>query len=166
MLRTILLSLALTACSVQAVPPKAVAQSPRYVVLDDYVRERLAADWDAAQRSDTVQVERAYCVKWQLDIWAGERAYRVTQIDAATVQDATPSTIRFTCPPGPNTAQLHVHPNHTCVTSGGPCWRSGPYAWQCIASDQDVRYLEGIGEPFGLVQCDTRAVVAFFPRRR
>lgn len=166
MLRTLVLAACLTACSIQSVPPKAAAQSPRFAVLDDYVRERLAADWRTAQQGERVQVERAYCLRWQLDIWAGEPAYRVTQIDTAVVDEATPGTIAFHCPRGPNTAQLHVHPNHTCVTLHGPCWKDGPYAWQCMPSDQDQYWLDQNGDEFSLVQCDEHATVAFFPRRR
>lgn len=164
-MRSLLLATLLCACSVQAYPPKAAAQTPRFAIMDDYVRERLAAEWRTAQEGKAVQRERAYCLRYQLDIWAGEPAYRVTQIDTAHMIDATVQSASFTCPEGPDRAQLHVHPNHTCVSITGPCWKSGPYAWQCLPSDQDKLWLLSTGDAFSMVQCDEHAIVAFFPRQ-
>ena len=163
-MRALLLAALLTACTVY--PPQARAQTPRFVVLDDYVRERLAADWRAAQGANAaVQHERAYCLGYQLDFWGGELSYRVTQLEPAKERFSTVHSIAFECPKGEGRAELHVHPPTTCAGEDGPCWLGGPYGYQCLASDQDYRYLALIGEPWGLVQCDEHAIVTFFAPR-
>jgi hypothetical protein len=137
-------------CSpVQLVPREAAAQSQpadttqiRFVILDDYVRDFLASDWDLHAK-DPIILERGYCLGWQLDFWAGEMTYRVTQISRPDSVDAKPSSISFSCTgryPG-HLAQLHVHPPQTCATRKGPCWNGGPYAYQCQPSDQDQAWL-------------------------
>jgi uncharacterized Fe-S cluster protein YjdI len=134
--------------------------APRFVVLDDYIREYLGEEWDK-HAGDTIKLERGYCVRWQYDIWAREKAYRVTQIFPAEVLEAQPSEIVFSCPPGKNGAEIHVHPPQTCIN--GDCWNGGPYAWQCLPSDADRNYLLWAMQPFGLVQCDRNAIRFYFP---
>lgn len=133
---------------------------PRFVIMDDYVREYLAAEWDK-HKTDSLQIERGYCIRWQYDIWARELAYRVTQIDTAETIAADPSSIDFICPTSRNMAEIHIHPATTCIK--GYCWNEGPYARQCAPSDEDRKYLIWAGQPFGMVQCDTRAFVYYFP---
>ena len=139
----------------------------RFVVLDDYVRDILARDWDAHSR-DTVLLERGYCLGYQLDFWAGEIAYRVTQISAADSVSADSSSISFSCT-GKFTghlAELHVHPPTSCLGAYGPCFRGGPYAFQCKESDQDLRWLAGKRQPFAMIQCSREAVIYFLATSR
>lgn len=143
-------------------PPEVEYAGPvRFAVLDDHVRQRLAADW---VRADTaaVPIERAYCLRWQKDVWAGEAAYRVTAIAAPdSVLEAGVDFIAFTCPTDADVATLHIHPPTTCI--GGACWKGGPYAYQCLPSDQDYVALRWRRDAFAMVQCDRHAVVAYFP---
>lgn len=57
-------------------PHAASVQRPRFVVLDDYIREALAQEWERHAKDSPI-MERIYCVKYQRDYWAGESAYRV-----------------------------------------------------------------------------------------
>ena len=134
---------------------------PRFVIMDDWVRDYLAAEWDK-HKADSVQLERGYCLRFQLDVWAQELAYRVTQISQPdSVTYAGPSEIEFFCTPAPNMAEIHVHPATTCVN--GYCWNEGPYARQCLPSDADRRYLVRAKQPFGMVQCAREGSVFYFP---
>jgi hypothetical protein len=139
----------------------------RFVVMDDYVRATLAADWDAHSK-DALLVERGYCLGYQLDFWAGELAYRVTQIsppEPDSVSEAGPSQIGFSCQgkfPG-HLAELHVHPASSCLGPDGPCFRGGPYAWQCKESDQDMAWLNWIHQQFSMIQCSREGVIYFLP---
>lgn len=145
-------------------PPTDSLPHIRFVVMDDYVRDGLSKDWDAHVK-DSVLLERGYCLGYQLDFWAGEIAYRVTQISAPDSVSAGSSSIRFSCEgkfPG-RLAELHVHPATSCLSSDGPCFRGGPYAWQCKESDQDARWLAGKGQPFSMIQCSREGVVYFLP---
>lgn len=147
-------------------PPADSLPQIRFAVMDDYVRDVLAADWDAHSKDRTL-LERGYCLGYQLDFWAGELAYRVTQIsypDPDSTQ-AGPSGIRFSCDgkfPG-HLAELHVHPASSCLGPDGPCFKGGVYAWQCKESDQDARWLAWIGQPFSMIQCSREGVIYFLP---
>ena len=135
----------------------------RFVIMDDYIRQKLASDWDRHLNDHPIK-ERAYCLRYQLDIWAGEVSYRVTQLaDADTVIEADRTGIQFKCNPGVNVAELHVHPDQTCLTDDGPCWPGGPYSHQCIPSDADVRRLEHYGYKFSMVQCARDAEIFYWP---
>jgi hypothetical protein len=162
-MRNLLLALALLATPVashcQVAPP---VDSVQYAIMDDYVREYLIADWDKHAK-DPIILERAYCLKYQLDFWADGLAFRVTQIEPATVFVATNASIEYSCPPGPNRAELHVHPPQTCAGPDGPCWAGGPYAYQCLASGGDKQTLVHYKEKFGMIQCSREAVVTFWP---
>jgi hypothetical protein len=138
------------------------APRPRFVVMDDYVREYLAKEWD---KNQTLPLhERGYCLRFQLDFWADEVAYRVTQISEPDNSDASTHDIDFTCPKklGEVIAEVHIHPAQTCA-SETQCWPGGIYGYQCLPSDADRRYLKFAGQPFGMVQCDRKAVVFYFP---
>lgn len=135
----------------------------RFAIMDDYVRDTLAADWDK-HANDSTLLERGFCLKWQYDIWAGEKAYRVTQIARPNSVNATVDEIGFRCPV--NAVEIHIHPAQTCLNSSGladSCWRGGPYAYQCLPSDQDRAYLAGhLEQAFAMVQCSREGVVAYF----
>lgn len=136
---------------------------PRFVIMDDYIREFLAEEWDAyAQKPALNKLERGYCLRWQYDIWAGEIAYRVTQISQPdTVIEATNNGIMFRCKSGKPNAAIHIHPETTCID--GYCWNEGPYARQCAPSDSDRNNLIWKGHEFGMVQCARDASVFYFP---
>lgn len=136
---------------------------PRFAIMDDYVRQILIEDWDLHAK-DSIPLERGYCLQYQLDFWAQEIAYRVTQITAATPTDVGSSYIAFKCPAGPNRAELHVHPATSCLGEDGPCFRGGPYAYQCLESDADTRWLNHSGELFSMIQCSREAVITFWPK--
>lgn len=137
---------------------------PRYAIMDDYVRERLGREWDA-HLTDRPMLERGFCLAWQLDEWAGEPAFRVTQIARPDSVEATVSTIHFVCPKGTNVVELHVHPPQSCVDDQ-LCWAGGTYAYQCLPSELDINYLNAHPQQaFAMVQCDRHAIIAYFPRR-
>lgn len=140
--------------------PAPSVQRPRFVVLDDYIREALAKDWER-HATDTPILERIYCVRYQRDYWAGESAYRVTELVAGDSVRNEPTRSYIACPRGFGNAVLHTHPPQTCDQT--QCYPSGPYSYQCLPSDDDRAFLLWRGDEFGLVQCDTRAVVSYFP---
>lgn len=161
-----LLFFALLALIVSASPThcQTASDSIQYVIMDDYVRDFLIADWDA-HAADPMILERAYCLSYQRDFWADGRAYRITQIAKAETVRATNSSIQYICPTGAGHADLHVHPPQTCAGETGPCWAGGPYAYQCLASAQDQYTLEHFGQPFAMIQCSREAVITFWPRK-
>jgi hypothetical protein len=142
----------------------AQAMKPRFVIMDDYIRAQLAADWDAHSK-DHIKLERAYCLRYQYDVWAGEVAYRVTQISKPdSVTDADPSSILFYCPAGTQ-AEIHIHPQQTCVEKKDEsyvCWDGGPYANQCLPSEADRYRVTWLKEEFGMVQCGRESTVFYF----
>lgn len=143
-------------------PPSAssVTPRPRFVVLDDYIRDALAAEWERHAKDSPI-LERIYCVKYQRDYWAGEPAYRVTQIMAGDSAWGAPTHSYIVCPKGFGNAVIHTHPPTTCDPGG--CYPNGPYSYQCLPSDDDIGFVRWRGDEFGLVQCDTRAVVTYWP---
>jgi hypothetical protein len=138
------------------------ARAQHIVVFDDHVRALLNAEWDAHAK-DPYQSERAYCVRYQLDTFADEFAYRVTDIDRAIVLQADQNRISFDCPiHSAYMALLHVHPPATCAPNG-ECVLGGAYAYQCFSSPQDDYTLLATHHKFGLIQCDRNAVISFWP---
>jgi hypothetical protein len=136
----------------------------RFAIMDDHVRDTLIAAWDKMTKSDTTLLEYGFCLKWQYDIWAGEKAYRATQISRPTNMVSNWIGTSYTCPKGDRVAEVHIHPPQTCADEEGTdCWRGGPYAYQCLPSDQDQRYLLYSGQAFGFVQCSREGIVAYFP---
>ena len=137
---------------------------PRFAIMDDYIRDSLAADWDRHEHDPAI-LERAYCLWYQRDIWGGEWAWRVTRITASdSVWGVTTHSIGFGCTgakPGAMVATLHVHPDQTCL--GDECYRGGPYAYQCLPSDNDRAFLQWRGEAFGMVQCGRESIVTYWP---
>lgn len=163
-LRTMLLALGMLTLVTVSTSAQA-ARKPRLVIMDDYIRAILIKDWDA-HLHDKIKLERAYCLRWQYDIWAGEKAYRVTQIFAPDSVDADEHSIYFVCPKDADIAELHVHPQQTCVedriTGALDCWDGGPYAWQCLPSDDDRERTKWLDHPFDYVQCTREGVVFYF----
>jgi hypothetical protein len=139
----------------------APAPPPHIVTVDPIVRELLAALWDD---STTTQPERAYCIAYVITTAWGHTAYRVWAIAPAVTVAADPYHITADCPRGPNIALLHVHTPTTCDTTGRRCVIGGPDAYECFASEPDDLMLLESGDPFGLIQCDRRAIIAFYRR--
>jgi hypothetical protein len=141
------------------------APAQEYVILSEVVKNRLAADWDKVAKNPQ-QHERAYCVAFTRVSWIGEPTYKVIDIVRPdTVVMSSPNEIAFVCPPELDGAALHTHPPTTC-DGDGKCVLEGELARQCFPSPRDRAMLEKSGDPFGLIQCDRRAVIFFFPRSR
>jgi hypothetical protein len=150
------------ACAIAITRP---APAQEYVILSEAVKNRLATDWDKVAKNP-MQTERAYCVAFTRGEWLGEPTYRVIDIvKPDTVLHATPNEISFVCAAEVDGAALHVHPPTTC-DSNGKCVLEGELARQCFPSPRDRAMLDKSGDPFGLIQCDRRAVIFFFPRQR
>jgi hypothetical protein len=142
--------------------PREPVQAQHIVVFDDYVRAKLAADWDKDAKNPYAN-ERAYCVRYQKDVFADEFAYRVTEIEDAKVLESGTSQIVFDCPTKTdNMALLHTHPASTC-SPNGKCELGGAYAYQCFSSPTDDRTLVRSHHKFGLIQCDRNAIISFWP---
>jgi hypothetical protein len=147
-------------------PPSFYEPMPkiRFVIMDDYIRAILIRDWDA-HANDTNILERGHCLGYQIDFFAGEPAYRVTEISEPDSVVATVASIGFSCKgryPG-HMAEMHSHPPTSCEGPRGPCFKGGAYAYQCAPSDQDIRWLNGTGDPFSIIQCSREATIFWFP---
>jgi len=139
------------------------AQSPPHLVqFDNWVRDYLAAEWDA-HAPDSVKYERAYCLTFQRDYVWGMAGYRVTKVDRAKVIDSTETAIYFECPRG--AASLHIHPAQTSYPDGTR-EDLGPDSYECFPSGQDERVLTASGDIFAVVQCDRRALIVYWPLSR
>jgi hypothetical protein len=136
-----------------------------FIVMDDYVRDYLAAEWDL-HAHDNPKLERGYCLGWQLDNVGGQLVYRITQVSPATNQVATPESIDFTCKDRyAQLSELHVHPWQTCArTKAGDvyCFSGGSFAAQCKESPDDRRYLSHTSQPFHMVQCGRDGIIWYF----
>lgn len=135
----------------------------RFGVVSPEVREQLAQDWDRHQYDDPY-LERGFCGYIELGKWGGELAYivtRVTQPDTVIGQP-TNGGIQFQCKAW-NSVPIHVHPPRNCPTKNGPCTKDGPYAYQCLASDTDRQMLNYFDFVFGVVQCERKALVTYWP---
>lgn len=134
---------------------------PRFWVVDDAVWQVLDQDW-----SDTsvAQPERGYCVAYVIDSTLAAPTYHLWAVVRAPMESAGPMRSRFECPEGPGFARLHTHPVSTDWADGGPRRLGGPEANECFPSDMDRLSLVATGEPVGFVQCDRRAIVAYWPR--
>jgi hypothetical protein len=139
------------------------AHAQRIVVLDDAVREVIARDWDK-RAADPYQAERAYCLRYKLDVFVDEIAYRVTGITPAQTFSAGHSDITYVCAVSAHSATLHVHTPASCDPETAKCTLEGAYARQCFPSDIDTQALNERGEPFGLVQCDRKAAIFYWPK--
>ena len=147
-----------------ALAPESPVQQPRYLILDQHVRNVLAADWDAHAK-DTAEVERAYCITFQQDVWiTAEWVWRVTEISPATdLEDVTPHSVTFRCPfDQPNVTGLHVHPFASCI-SDTDCVKGGSLSAQCFPSPTDRQSLVALHKPFIVIQCGRDAWVPVYP---
>lgn len=163
----LLLGLIVAACSTTPAFAQTIF-SPRYVAVEDGVRDWLARDWDA-HLNEWPMLERGRCVEWRYTAFAGEVGYYVVGLTLpAQVDTVGPLVVGFQCPQGPNRSALHTHLPVSCdrIPSGVTCAREGKYAYFCAPSDQDRAWLRETGYPFGLIQCDRHAVVFFFPEKR
>lgn len=144
--------------------PTPLPPHQRYVILDQHVKNVLAADWDA-HANDPAEVERAYCITFQQDVWiSAEWVWRVTEIAPATdLTDVTPHSVTFRCPfDQPNVTSAHLHPLASCI-SDTDCVKGGSLSGQCFASDTDRESLRRLGKPFALVICDRNTAIAYYP---
>lgn len=135
-------------------------EAPHYVVVDDAVRELLAATWDDVHAD---QHERAYCLAYVVDSAWGQTVYRVWAASPAIVVESHPTSITSRCPRGPAIALLHTHPPATC-SDPADCRLGGVNAYECFPSVIDELTLLQSREPFNLVQCDRHALVPYWPR--
>lgn len=141
------------------------ARTPAYVFIDDVVRTKLAKDWDQHAK-DPYQAERGYCVRYDTAPFADDSAYHVFAIDTpAKTTSASPDAVVYYCPAGPGYASLHVHTPTTCE-SETECVLGGSEAYECFPSRHDQKELDGSIDPFGLIQCDRKAVVFYFPKTK
>lgn len=152
---------------VGAVRP-ADAQAVRLGVVMDGPRQELAQYWSDL---DPHQVERAYCVvDWSYGVYHVSRTapvqddtvFRVFQIKAAEVSNATPISADFECPDG--VPELHVHTPTTCMgDDADTCKLGGLNAYSCQPSRGDYEKLVHRHDPFGVIQCDKRAYRFYYP---
>jgi hypothetical protein len=163
MLRRAGLLFGLLASTCATTPVFAQYHHPRYVVVEDAVRDYLAREWDR-HLVEVPMTEHGHCLRWDLVSFAGETAYHVYAISKPeSIMLAAASSIAFRCAPGPDVAEIHTHPPQSCMTETGPCVDGGWYAHQCFASPLDAAHLRWLGQAFGLVQCDRHALVFYFP---
>lgn len=135
-----------------------IPTGPRYVILDQHVKDVLASDW-RAHANDPAILERAYCVEYRKDVWViPEFVWRGISIRPADhVMGQTPTSIlALSCNPGE--AVLHVHPPQSCI-SDTECVPGGSLADQCFPSLTDRQSLNRSTEAWAAVQCDEHAVV-------
>lgn len=144
-----------------AAPLPAVAP---VVIVDEWVRSRLALEWTAIP----TEHERAYCLTWTVALWAQQLVYRVTNVTRAEETASTHHSVAYRCPPQGNVAVLHTHPSSTCygADDSAPCVEGGEYAYQCFESARDRLTLVASGNPFALIQCSRHAIVAHFPAQQ
>jgi hypothetical protein len=161
-----------TLASTLLAPSGLGAQVMRYGVVMDNARNAMAGTWT----EDIHQVERVYCVtRWwaaapharpiaadSADGRQADTVFRVLQVQALDVVDATPNGATFVCPAGQ--PELHTHPPATCYEDRvDQCYAGGPDAYSCQPSRADVRTLKDRGDEFAIVQCDRNAFVFYYP---
>ena len=154
---------------VHAPPPKPIPHVIPVLIVAQPIRDSLAKLWND---TDPDQVERGYCVAWHGAVFLPEKIV-VLRLDSLvrpdTVLRANGYSVTYRC--RPKTIPLHTHAPTTC--EGGPpirgaappiCTLGGINAYECFGSPADVKSLEYMELPFGIVQCDKFALVPFFPR--
>jgi hypothetical protein len=140
------------------------AQTVRYGVLGDSVREQLRRAWS----DEPTQVERAYCVRRARIVarpvspTAVDTVIRVLAVAPAPVRAADPNHVDFDCKPG--TPELHTHTPATCM-SDDPTWcvADGPGAYSCQPSREDYEKLVRRGDEFAIIQCDRKTFRFYYP---
>jgi hypothetical protein len=144
--------------------PRAGAQTVRYGVLGDSVREQLRRAWS----DDSTQVERAYCVRrarivaHPISPTAVDTIIRVLEISPAPVRSADPNHVDFECKRG--TPELHTHTPATCMSDDPHfCVADGPGAYSCQPSRDDYEKLVRRGDEFAIIQCDRKTFRFYYP---
>lgn len=152
------------------------AQSIRYGVIEDTVRNKLAKLWNAD--TSVIQSEKGYCVtSYEVIQFPSDNSinavkdtmYRVFQIvDAKYVKDSSDeNNISFSCPKG--FPGVHTHTPTTCYAyKDGKidpdfCFHGGPDAYECFPSRTDVISLIRRGDDFGIIQCGEYEFRFFYP---
>lgn len=162
-------ALTLTALSVLWCAPRlASAQAVRLGVVMDLPRQQLALAWDDLNAR---QVERAFCVvDWSYGVYHISRTepiqddtvFRVFRLQPAEVSSATPISAEFDCPDG--VPELHIHTPTTCMGDDpSTCGLGGLNAYSCQPSRGDYEKLVRRHDAFGVIQCDKRAFVFYYP---
>jgi len=143
---------------------KSVAQTVRYGVVMDSLRDALAHSWT----TDSTQVERAYCVRAvrisvrHVSPTGVDSIFRVLRAEPAHVRRADPNHVDFECNPG--TPELHTHTPSTCLNDDPRfCMAEGPLAYSCQPSREDFEKLIRRGDSFAIVQCDRKAFRFYYP---
>lgn len=133
---------------------------------DNWVREYLTAEWDKHTK-DTLLMERAYCLTVQPDFVWGEYGWRGTKIEPATNLGVTAHSVDLPiCPHPESQVIVHTHPDQTLYPDGTVEHAKGADSNECEPSDQDIDYLTYVKHKFGVLQCDRRALVAYWPGDR
>lgn len=150
----------------------ATAAHPRfvrvpYVLLPDSVRNWFAERWDD---TSTTQRESGGCLTYRREVTRqGDTLYWVTSATEAEPEYNSQRAIDFRCPRG--SSRWHSHTPTTCHSDMwgnvdyGSCVIGGVDAYSCQASSDDRARLRALGVPFGLIHCDRRALVPYFPAR-
>lgn len=134
----------------------------------DVPRQQLSLAWDDLNAR---QVERAFCVvDWSFGVYHVSRSepvqddtvFRVFKLTPAEVSNATPVSAEFDCPDG--VPELHIHTPTTCMgDDASTCRLGGLNAYSCQPSRGDYEKLVRRHDPFGVIQCDKRAFVFYYP---
>ncbi|HEX5437882.1 MAG TPA: hypothetical protein VFW98_12030 [Gemmatimonadaceae bacterium] len=139
-----------------------------YVLLPDSVRNWFASRWDDTSR---VQKESGGCLTYRREVTRlGDTLYWVTSATLVTPEYDSQRGIEFTCPH--HAARWHSHTPTTCRSDTwgnvnyASCVLGGVDAYSCQPSGDDRVRLRAVGAPFGLIHCDRRALVPYFPARR
>lgn len=152
--------------------PDSLAQHVMYYgLVTNPAREYLESKWT----DSTYQVEQGYCVDKAV-------YYQSPANDSegknfmAVILSVLPAKAKmqsyyqgtFTCPK--NMPLIHTHPPITCrqmvavdLSESLNCQRGGSNAFQCEPSRKDYEALIQTNLPFGVIQCDRRAFVFYWP---
>jgi hypothetical protein len=140
------------------------AQTVRYGVMGDSVTAQLRAAWT----DDSMQSERAYCVRRaritsRPALGGGtDSIFRVLAVKPAPTTSQDPNHVQFECAAGE--PELHTHTPATCLTDdAGSCRADGPLAYSCQPSRSDYEELLTRGDQYAIIQCDRRAFRFYYP---
>lgn len=162
-----------TAPAVTPLPDSLARHTMYYGMLANPAREYLESKWT----DSTYQVEQGYCVdkaiyyqSQQSDSQGRNYLVMVLNVLPALARKQSYYEGTFTCPK--NMPLVHTHPPITCrqlqsadLSQTLSCERGGPNAFQCEPSRKDYMSLLQTGLPFGVIQCDRRAFVFYWPHQ-
>jgi hypothetical protein len=138
-----------------------------YVLVPDSVRNWFADRWDD---TSTTQMESGGCLTYRREVTRqDDTLYWVTSATDATPRYDSQRAIDFNCPHG--SARWHSHTPTTCHSDMwgnvdySSCVLGGVDAYSCQPSGNDRAKLNALGVPFGLIHCDRKALVPYFPAR-